>query len=75
MGNLILDLILRMDDSNLSYNKSKVSTFSFSHTKKAKNVGHKLFWWKKSYENVDSKASIDIYLFHFLWSSKSNHNQ
>lgn len=47
MGNLILDLILRMDDSNLSYNKSKVSTFSFSHTKKAKNVGHKLFLMKK----------------------------
>jgi hypothetical protein len=74
MGNLFLDAILQMDDSILTYYKSNLSTFIFSLTKNAKNVGHKLFWWKKNHENIDCEVSTDIDIFKFPDSSEYNNN-
>ena len=51
------------DSFVLTYYELKISTFFFSHTKKSKNVGHKVFRCKKSDVNVDQNASSDpIYL-------------
>jgi hypothetical protein len=49
----------------LTYYQLKIPTFFFSHTKKSKNVGHKVFRCKKNDENVDQNASSDLIYLKF----------